>query len=101
MDGQDVKQLVAKNLLDMERIVSKIQKGNWLGYPGQSITIVINMGVGSSDIGPNMVCHALAEFRLETKFPLDVMFFSSMYGGQLAENSTALKSRFNLIYYCF
>ena len=85
VDGQNVKQLVAKNLLDMERIASKIQKGNWLGYSGQPITTVINIGVGGSDIGPNMVCHALAEFRLETKFPLDVMFVSSMDGSQLAE----------------
>ena len=85
VDGHNVKQLVAKNLLDMERIASKIQKGNWLGYSGQPITTVINIGVGGSDIGPNMVCHALAEFRLETKFPLDVMFVSSMDGSQLAE----------------
>ena len=85
VDGQNVKQLVDKNLLDMERIASKIQKGNWLGYSGQPITTVINIGVGGSDIGPNMVCHALAEFRLETKFPLDVMFVSSMDGSQLAE----------------
>jgi len=85
VDGQNVKQLVAKNLLDMERIASKIQKGHWLGYSGQPITTVINIGVGGSDIGPNMVCHALAEFRLETKFPLDVMFVSSMDGSQLAE----------------
>ena len=85
VDGQNVNQLVADNLLDMERIASKIQQGKWLGYSGQPITTVINIGVGGSDIGPHMVCHALAEFRVETKFPLEVMFVSSMDGSQLAE----------------
>ena len=32
-----------------------------------------------------MVCHALDEFSVETKFPLDVMVVSSMDGSQLAE----------------
>ena len=85
IDGQYVNQLVDENLLDMEIIASKIQRGEWLGYSGQPITTVVNIGVGGSDIGPHMVCHALAEFRVETKFPLDVMFVSSMDGSQLAE----------------
>jgi glucose-6-phosphate isomerase len=85
VDGQSVSQLVAENLLDMERIASKIQQGQWLGYSGQPITTVVNIGVGGSDIGPHMVCHALDEFCVETKFPLDVMFVSSMDGSQLAE----------------
>jgi len=85
VDGENVNQLVAENLLAMERIANKIQQGEWFGYSGQPITTVINIGVGGSDIGPNMVCHALSEFRVETKFPLDVTFVSSMDGSQLAE----------------
>ena len=85
IDGQQVSQLVANNLLDMERIATKIQQGEWLGYSGQPITTVINIGVGGSDIGPHMVCHALDEFRVETKFPLEIMFVSSLDGSQLAE----------------
>jgi glucose-6-phosphate isomerase len=85
IDGKSVSELVAENLLHMERIASKIQQGEWLGYSGQPITTVVNIGVGGSDIGPHMVCHALDEFRVETKFPLNVMFVSSMDGSQLAE----------------
>jgi glucose-6-phosphate isomerase len=44
----------------------------------------VNIGVGGSDIGPHMVCHALDEFRVESKFPLNVMFVWSMDGSQLA-----------------
>jgi glucose-6-phosphate isomerase len=85
VDGQAVAPLIAENLLAMEQVVEKIQRGEWLGYAGQPITTVINIGVGGSDIGPHMVCHALDEFRLETKFPLKIMFVSSMDGSQLAE----------------
>ena len=85
VDGQSVNQLVDKNLLEMERIAVKIQQGQWFGYSGQPITTVVNIGVGGSDIGPHMVCHALDEFSVETKFPLDVMLVSSMDGSQLAE----------------
>ena len=85
VDGQQVSQLVAENLLEMERIACKLQRGEWFGYSGQPITTVVNIGVGGSDIGPHMVCHALDEFSVDSKFPLDVMFVSSMDGSQLAE----------------
>jgi len=85
VDGEQVYKLVADNLLAMERIVTKIHQGEWLGYGGQPITTVVNIGVGGSDIGPHMVCHGLDEFRAETKFPLQIMFVSSMDGSQLAE----------------
>lgn len=85
IDGKHVYQLIADNLIVMERIAKKIQQGQWLGFSGQPITTVVNIGVGGSDIGPNMVCHALDEFRIETKFPLDITFVSSMDGSQLAE----------------
>jgi len=85
VDGESVAKLVADNLQAMERIVDKIHQGQWLGYDGQPITTVVNIGVGGSDIGPHMVCHALDEFAEETKFPLKVLFVSSMDGSQLAE----------------
>ena len=85
VDGQQVSDLVADNMLVMQRIVEQMQEGEWLGYAGQPITTIVNIGVGGSDIGPHMVCHALDEFRAETKFPLKMMFVSSMDGSQLAE----------------
>ena len=77
VDGQSVNRLVDKNLLEMERIAVKIQQGQWFGYAGQPITTVVNIGVGGSDIGPHMVCHALDEFSDRNQVPTgcDVCLF--------------------------
>ncbi len=38
-----------------ERVIS----GEWKGYTGKTITDVINIGIGGSDLGPYMVTEAL------------------------------------------
>lgn len=83
--GQDTGYLVHNNLENMHRLVEKIQSGRWIGFSGQPITTIVNIGVGGSDVGPHMVCNALDEFKVETKFPLNFLFVSSMDGSQLAE----------------
>ena len=85
VDGQDTQQLIAENLANMQGIVEKVHAGQWLGYSGQPINTIVNIGVGGSDVGPNMVCYALDEFAVETKYPLQFLFVSSMDGSQLAE----------------
>lgn len=85
VDGVDTGYLVHQNLEVMHRIVEKVQSGRWLGFSGQPITTIVNIGVGGSDVGPNMVCHALDEFQSESKYPLKFLFVSSMDGSQLAE----------------
>lgn len=85
VDGINTDYLVHKNLENMHRIVEKVQSGRWLGFSGQPITTIVNIGVGGSDVGPHMVCSALDEFKVETKYPLNFLFVSSMDGSQLAE----------------
>lgn len=85
VDGVYTSFFVHKNLENMHRIVEKVQSGRWLGYSGKPISTIVNIGVGGSDVGPNMVCRALDEFKIETKYPLDFLFVSSMDGSQLAE----------------
>lgn len=85
VDGVDTGYLVHQNLENMHRIVEKVQSGRWLGFSGQPITTIVNIGVGGSDVGPHMVCQALDEFQSESKYPLKFLFVSSMDGSQLAE----------------
>ncbi len=85
VDGQDTGQLIADNLANMQRIVNKVHAGEWLGYNGQAISAIVNIGVGGSDVGPQMVCQALDEFKSDTQFPLKFLFVSSLDGSQLAE----------------
>ena len=67
-------------------MVRKLRSGRWLGATGKPITDVVNIGVGGSDLGPNMGAQALREFADDsTLHKLDVHFASSMDGAQLYE----------------
>lgn len=55
VDGQDTGYLVHNILENMHRLVEKIQSGRWIGFSGQPITTIVNIGVGGSDVGPHMV----------------------------------------------
>ena len=49
--------------------------GAWLGHDGQAITDVVNIGIGGSDLGPRMACHALGSGAKAS--PLRVHFVSN------------------------
>ena len=42
---------------------AEIISGKWKGYSGKSITHVVNIGIGGSDLGPAMVTEALAFYK--------------------------------------
>ena len=54
---------VAETLSRMEQLVNDVTCGNWLGYTGQTITDVVNIGIGGSDLGPRMICKALTPYH--------------------------------------
>ncbi|XKG30641.1 glucose-6-phosphate isomerase [Idiomarina seosinensis] len=65
-------------------MVRKLRSGRWLGATGKPITDVVNIGVGGSDLGPQMGAFALKEFADDSPLhSLNVHFVSSMDGGQL------------------
>ncbi len=65
-------------------VVQKLRSGRWLGAAGKPITDVVNIGVGGSDLGPQMGSFALKEFADDAVLhDLQVHFVSSMDGGQL------------------
>jgi len=47
----------------IQEISDKIRQGRWLGYSGQAITDVVNIGIGGSDLGPRLCCEALQAFH--------------------------------------
>ncbi len=67
-------------LEQMSLTVNKIRSGQWRGFSGKPVTDVVNIGVGGSDLGPHMVCHALKDGRI----PVAVHFISSIDGTQLS-----------------
>ena len=59
----------------MERFVEAVRSGRWQGHSGKRIETVVNLGIGGSDLGPAMVCTALAR---RGDSPLDVRFVSNV-----------------------
>ena len=51
---------VERGLEAMERFSGAVHSGEWRGHTGERITDVVNIGIGGSDLGPRMVCRALA-----------------------------------------
>lgn len=64
-DGEDVMPLVNTELEKIKRISDSIHSGEWKGHTGKRIRYVVNIGIGGSDLGPQMVCNALRPYWSE------------------------------------
>lgn len=82
VDGRDVMPDVRSVLKQMRGFVSQVRSGKWKGYKGDAITDVVNIGIGGSDLGPVMVCQALAPYA---KKGLNAHFVSNVDPTHLAE----------------
>jgi glucose-6-phosphate isomerase len=81
VDGQDVMSDVNAVLDQMKTFSEKVISGEWKGYTGQSITNVVNIGIGGSDLGPLMVTEALKPYKNH----LNLHFVSNVDGTHIAE----------------
>jgi len=54
-------QAVYDTLARMEAFCAALAQGHWLGFRGERITDVVNIGIGGSDLGPAMVYEALQD----------------------------------------
>ena len=62
VDGKDVMPEVNAVLDKIKKFTETVRSGEWKGYTGKSITDVVNIGIGGSDLGPVMVCTALQPY---------------------------------------
>jgi len=62
VDGQDVMPEVNRVLQKMRSFSEAVRSGRWKGYTGKPITDVVNIGIGGSDLGPQMVVTALGHY---------------------------------------
>jgi glucose-6-phosphate isomerase len=63
VDGLDVMPQINAALAHMADFVARVRGGAWRGSSGQTITDVVNIGIGGSDLGPLMVCEALKPYQ--------------------------------------
>lgn len=62
VDGVDVMPEVHRVLGQMTELVQRIHNGLWRGYTEKPITDVVNIGIGGSFLGPQLVSEALLPF---------------------------------------
>jgi len=82
VDGEDVMPEVNQVLSRMRSFTDALRSGAWKGYTGQSITDIVNIGIGGSDLGPVMACHALKPYWQKG---LRAHFVSNVDGTQIVE----------------
>ena len=63
VDGKNVVTDVQDVLGQMRRFADEVHTGVWEGYNGKTITDVVNIGIGGSSLGPQLVTQALAGYR--------------------------------------
>src|SRR5690606_22371754 len=62
VNGVDVMSQVHSALLRMSELVGRVHHGLWRGYSDKPITDVVNIGIGGSFLGPQLVSEALLPF---------------------------------------
>ena len=62
VDGENIMPEVHRVLNKMTELVGRIHNGLWRGYNEQPITDVVNIGIGGSFLGPQLVSEALLPF---------------------------------------
>ena len=69
VEGKDVMPDVERVLAQMEAFCQQINSGAWRGYTGKPIEHIINIGIGGSDLGPQMIINALKPYWSNTLKP--------------------------------
>lgn len=82
VDGINVMPEVNSVLEKIEKFSEKIITGQWKGFSGKSITDIINIGIGGSDLGPVMVTEALKPYN---KPGIRAHFVSNIDGTHITE----------------
>ncbi|UCD88538.1 MAG: glucose-6-phosphate isomerase [Desulfobacterales bacterium] len=82
VDEEDVMPDVNAVLKQIEVFSKNIISGQWTGYTGQSITDIINIGIGGSDLGPVMVTEALKPYAKQN---INVHFVSNIDATHISE----------------
>ncbi len=82
IDGENIMPDIKKVLKQIESFSGKVRSGEWKGYSGKTITDIVNIGIGGSDLGPVMVTEALKSYQ---KTGLNIHYVSNVDGTHVAE----------------
>ena len=97
VDGRDVVADVHEVLDRMAAFVERIHSGAWTGHTGKTITNVVNIGIGGSDLGPVMAYRALRHY---SRRDLTFRFVSNVDGTDFVEATGDLDPERTLFIVC-
>lgn len=81
VEGENIKPKIQATLRKIKSFSNRIISGEWKGYTGKSITDIVNVGIGGSDLGPDMVVESLKYYKNQ----LTTHFVSNVDGDHISE----------------
>jgi glucose-6-phosphate isomerase len=78
VDGADIIPAIRATQARMRALAIQLRGGLRLGATGRPIRSVVHIGIGGSDLGPALVCEALAGPRASPRDGIDVAFVSNV-----------------------
>lgn len=93
----DISRGVRETLSRMRAFSESVRDGRWVGATGKPIRHLINVGIGGSDLGPRMVCDALAVYG---RRDLSAHFIANIDPTELARTLPSLDPETTLVVVC-
>ena len=81
VDGKNINPQIKKALSKIDKFSKKVISGKWKGYTDKPITDIVNIGIGGSDLGPDMIVEALQFYKNH----LNTHFVSNIDGDHVSE----------------
>lgn len=78
VEGSDIMPAIRAMQARMRALSAQLRGGLRLGATGRPIRAVIHIGIGGSELGPHLVCEALAGPRASQREGIDVAFVSNV-----------------------
>jgi glucose-6-phosphate isomerase len=82
IDGHDISSAIVRECAKMEAFVSRVHAGELRGRTGKPLDTVVNIGIGGSDLGPQLAVEALRPYWVAGR---RTIFVSNVDGQHLAD----------------
>jgi len=97
IDGSEIRHEIAVELAKIKELSKKIRNSEWLGVSGKPITDIVNIGIGGSHLGPQMVTEALKPYVSKQ---LNVHFVANLDENQINDILSTLAPDTTLFVIC-
>ena len=93
-EDRDRHSTINQQLEHVRQVSEKVRNGSWHGSTGKSITDMVNIGIGGSDLGPKLACSALSEFSHPS---INIHFIANVDGAEILTTLAKLDPETTLV----